>query len=52
MPAAARPVGRHPFSFSQDGDRRQSREAGFDGCLVKPVEMAALLPALETPHSK
>ena len=33
--------------WAQESDRRQSREAGFDGHLVKPVELAALLQALE-----
>ena len=33
--------------WGQDDDRRQSREAGFDGHLVKPVQHAALCKMLK-----
>jgi hypothetical protein len=29
--------------FTVEGDKRLSREAGFDGHLVKPVDLKALL---------
>jgi CheY-like chemotaxis protein len=32
--------------WGQDEDRRKSREAGFDGHLVKPVDYPALLDLL------
>jgi CheY-like chemotaxis protein len=32
--------------WGQDEDRRRSKEAGFDGHLVKPVEYAALIKLL------
>jgi CheY-like chemotaxis protein len=32
--------------WGQDGDRERSRDAGCDGHLVKPVELAALRAAL------
>ncbi|MGQ0764727.1 MAG: ATP-binding protein [Gemmatimonadota bacterium] len=32
--------------WGQDGDRRNSREAGFDGHLVKPVDHDSLLAAI------
>jgi PAS domain S-box-containing protein len=34
--------------WGQDEDRRKSREAGFDGHLVKPVDYDALLTLLES----
>ena len=34
--------------WGQDADRRKSREAGFDGHLVKPVEYDKLLELLAT----
>jgi PAS domain S-box-containing protein len=34
--------------YGQDGDRQRSREAGFDGHLVKPVAVSALLTALQS----
>jgi CheY-like chemotaxis protein len=34
--------------WGQDADRRMSREAGFDGHLVKPVDHAALMALLES----
>jgi PAS domain S-box-containing protein len=34
--------------WGQDEDRRKSREAGFDGHLVKPVEYEALMALLES----
>jgi CheY-like chemotaxis protein len=33
--------------YGQEKDRQRSREAGFDAHLVKPVEIDALLAALE-----
>jgi signal transduction histidine kinase/FixJ family two-component response regulator len=33
--------------YGEDRDRRRSREAGFDGHLVKPVELEQLLPILQ-----
>jgi PAS domain S-box-containing protein len=35
--------------WGQDEDRRQSREAGFDGHLVKPVNYTALMELLANP---
>jgi CheY-like chemotaxis protein len=32
--------------WGQEEDRRKSREAGFDGHLVKPVDYAALMTLL------
>ena len=34
--------------WGQEEDRRKSREAGFDGHLVKPVEYAALNALLDS----
>ncbi len=34
--------------WGQDSDRQQSREAGFDGHLVKPVEYVSLMELLES----
>ena len=34
--------------WGQDDDRRESRDAGFDGHLVKPVDTAALAGLLQT----
>jgi PAS domain S-box-containing protein len=36
------------IGWGQDDDRRKSREAGFDGHLVKPVDYAALMGLLDT----
>jgi CheY-like chemotaxis protein len=38
--------------WARESDRRETQEAGFDGHLVKPVEKADLLHALETPRAK
>ena len=34
--------------YGQDADRRRAAEAGFDHYLVKPIELDALLSALNT----
>jgi len=34
--------------WGQDEDRRRSKEAGFDGHLVKPVDHAALVKLLDS----
>jgi CheY-like chemotaxis protein len=34
--------------WGQEDDRRKSREAGFDGHLVKPVDYAALVALLSS----
>jgi PAS domain S-box-containing protein len=54
---AARRIRKQPWSkgmvmvaltgWGQDEDRQQSREAGFDGHMVKPVELPALMKLLE-----
>jgi CheY-like chemotaxis protein len=59
--AACREIRRRPWGreatlvaltgWGQEEDRRRSREAGFDGHLVKPVEPAALLRLLADPRS-
>jgi DNA-binding response OmpR family regulator len=36
--------------WGQENDRDRTREAGFDGHLVKPVSWDALLEALEAGH--
>jgi CheY-like chemotaxis protein len=38
--------------YGQPEDRRRSREAGFDHHLVKPVDQAALVSALQNVHVK
>ena len=35
--------------YGQDSDRAQSREAGFDAHLVKPIDLNVLLPHLVEP---
>jgi CheY-like chemotaxis protein len=35
--------------WAEESDRRQSREAGFNGHLLKPIKVAALMQALEAP---
>jgi CheY-like chemotaxis protein len=59
---ACRRIREHPWGkdiaifaltgWAQESDRRQSREAGFDGHLVKPVELTTLQQALEAPHAE
>jgi CheY-like chemotaxis protein len=38
--------------WSQEEDRRKSREAGFDAHLVKPVDLSALLKLLGSLHAR
>jgi len=34
--------------WGQESDRQRTREAGFDAHFVKPLDMAALLAAVES----
>jgi len=50
----ARPEGKHVLliaitGWAQDGDKLESREAGFDHHLAKPIEPDALIHLLERP---
>ena len=38
--------------WGQEDDRRKSKEAGFDGHLVKPLETATLMELLDSLSSK
>jgi DNA-binding response OmpR family regulator len=37
--------------YGQEQDRRQSREAGFDNYLIKPVDYKGLLALLARPRA-